>query len=116
MGGGRQCLQSNFTATDIDPLDSWACVRKDKRNLIETWRQDKKSRNLRHKILSNAGDLRSFNAKSADYVMGIFANGHMAYDYIRNSSNLGMPSLKEMTLKAVEVLQKNPAGYVLVVS
>lgn len=46
---------------------------------------------------------------------GIFANGHMKYDYERDIGPKGMPSLMNMTEKAIKILRKNENGFVLVV-
>lgn len=47
--------------------------------------------------------------------LGIFANGHLKYDYQRNNKPEGMPSLANMTSKAIEILSKNRKGFLLVV-
>lgn len=46
---------------------------------------------------------------------GIFANGHMKYDYERDIGPKGMPSLMNMTEKAIKILRKYENGFVLVV-
>lgn len=46
--------------------------------------------------------------------LGLFSNSHMTYDALRNYTD--EPSLAEMTIKAIEVLErKNSTGYVLMV-
>lgn len=47
--------------------------------------------------------------------VGIFANGHLKYDHERNHGPDGMPSLTNMTEKALEILKQNENGFVLVV-
>lgn len=47
--------------------------------------------------------------------LGVFANGHMNMEHARNKTPDGMPSLEDMTLAAVKVLQKNKNGFLLVV-
>lgn len=47
--------------------------------------------------------------------IGIFANGHMSYDHERDISEYGMPSLANMTKVAIQVLQNQKNGFVLVV-
>lgn len=115
MGGGRQCLQSNVTDSDADPIDTWSCRRKDNRDLIKVWTDDKKSRNLKHKLVENTGSLLSGDTAEADYVLGVFANGHLKMDWNRDKSPQGMPSLENMTTTAIHILQRNPNGFVLVV-
>lgn len=48
-------------------------------------------------------------------LLGIFANGHLKYDHERETGPAGMPSLANMTGKAIEILSKNRKGFVLVV-
>ena len=43
----------------------------------------------------------------------MFAPGHM--EYFQESANANNPTLEEMTRKAIEMLQKEANGYVLLV-
>ncbi|XP_037025611.1 alkaline phosphatase [Bradysia coprophila] len=115
MGGGRQCLVSNVTGTADDPIDTWGCISMDRRNLIEDWKKDKMKRGFRASVLQTNNDLDKLDTANTDFVLGIFANGHMRYDYERKNRSTGMPSLKQMTLAAVSVLSKNQKGFILVV-
>jgi len=45
--------------------------------------------------------------------VGLFTSSHMSYDYDRDAAK--EPSLAEMTLKAIRLLDKNPKGYFLMV-
>lgn len=49
------------------------------------------------------------------FILGIFANGHLKMEHERSKEPSGMPSLAEMTEKALQVLKKNSNGYILVV-
>ncbi|XP_071445254.1 alkaline phosphatase-like [Hetaerina americana] len=117
MGGGRQCLQTLFNATEYDPVDNWACRRQDGLNLMSEWERDKQARGLPFRVLSTAGDLRELarEKNKSKYLLGIFANGHMPYDYQRNDSDSGTPSLAEMVIAAIDAMKDNPRGFVLVV-
>ncbi|KAK3931831.1 Alkaline phosphatase, tissue-nonspecific isozyme, partial [Frankliniella fusca] len=115
MGGGRQCLQTNITDSDADPIDTWSCRRKDNKDLIDTWLADKRKRNLSHKLVENTGNLLASDTKDADYVLGVFANGHLKMEWARDKSSNGMPSLHDMTTTAIKILKKNTNGFVLVV-
>lgn len=46
---------------------------------------------------------------------GLFEHGHMAYDDSRDDGPNGEPSLEEMTSKAIDILQKKPYGFFLMV-
>ncbi|KAI4456858.1 alkaline phosphatase [Holotrichia oblita] len=114
MGGGRQVLQSNVVGKNNDPIDTWACYSKDGRDLIKDWKDDKIRRNASYAFVSNNGELNNLNT-SSEFVLGIFANGHLSMDHARDRSSSGMPSLANMTEKAIQVLQKNENGYILMV-
>lgn len=49
------------------------------------------------------------------FFIGIFANGHLKFDHERDSGPSGMPSLSNMTEKALKILKRNSKGFVLVV-
>lgn len=143
MGGGRQCLKSNSLNLTNDPLDTWACISKDGRDLFKTWEEDKLKRKVKHKIVTNNKELSNIDVNNTDYVLGkfkcmktsilvnfreifrnisiiisgIFSNSHLKMNYIRDKGPKGMPSLTDMTEKALKILQKNTKhGYLLVVS
>ncbi|CAH0564133.1 unnamed protein product [Brassicogethes aeneus] len=115
MGGGRQCLQSNVTSTDADPIDTWSCLSTDGRDLIREWEKDKIIRKLSHAFIENNEQLSKLDAEKTDFLLGIFAKGHLKLDYARDKGPKGMPSLANMTEKAIEVLRKNKNGYILMV-
>ncbi|KOC68544.1 Alkaline phosphatase, tissue-nonspecific isozyme [Habropoda laboriosa] len=115
MGGGRQMMKSNATGTEFDPVDAWAGQRKDGRDLIEEWKRDKVSRKLSFDIVQNNEELSRVNVKKVDYLLGIFANGNINMDWNREKGPKGQPSLEEMTVTALKILQKSKHGYLLVV-
>lgn len=115
MGGGRQMLISNVSGTAVDPIDKWACQSHDGRNLLLEWENRKKSLGQKGIIVENRMELSEIGYKEdIDFVLGIFANGHLKYDYERDEST---PSLEEMTVNAINVLSKrnNDKGFVLMV-
>lgn len=70
MGGGRQSLVSNVTATPDDPTSAWACSRADGRDLIQHYRNDKQNRNLKYGVVSNNKELQNLNINETDYLLG----------------------------------------------
>ncbi|KAF5295155.1 hypothetical protein FQR65_LT10543 [Abscondita terminalis] len=114
MGGGRQCLVSNVTGTFDDPIDTWSCFSKDGRNLIDDWKKMKMASGVSHSVVTNNRDLNSLNLNT-EYVLGIFANGHLKMNHKRNPNPEGMPSLTDMTEKAIRLLQGNKNGFILMV-
>lgn len=115
MGGGRQMLQSNVSDTPEDPIDTWSCKSKDGRDLIQKWRDIKSGHNQAHIVVQNSGELDNLNPAEVDYILGIFANGHLKYEYERDTSPLGMPSLKQMVLKALDFFKTKDQRFLLVV-
>ncbi|EZA61510.1 Alkaline phosphatase, tissue-nonspecific isozyme [Ooceraea biroi] len=115
MGGGRQTMKSNVSASEFDPLDTWACYRQDGRDLINDWIRDKCKRNLAHRVVQNNEELSSVDVDNVDYLLGIFANGHLEMDWKRERGPKGQPSLEEMTVTALRILQKSKQGYLLMV-
>ncbi|XP_029169020.1 alkaline phosphatase-like [Nylanderia fulva] len=115
MGGGRQVLKSNVSAGEFDPIDSWACYRQDGRDLIADWTRDKSSRNLTYSVIQNNEELSRLDVDNVDYLLGIFANSHMEMDWKRERGPKGQPSLEEMTVTALRILQKSKKGYFLMI-
>lgn len=72
MGGGRQCLVSNVTSTEADPVDTWSCYSSDGRDLISDWQRDKRKNDLRHAVVQNSRELSDLNTAETDYVLGEF--------------------------------------------
>lgn len=70
MGGGRQCLVSNSNGSDADPIDTWACISKDGRDLISEWKRDKEDRKLKHSVVQNTAELQNIDPSETDYVFG----------------------------------------------
>ena len=52
-------------------------------------------------------------AASGDRLLGLFAGGVLPFERVRNTEKV--PSLAEMTVKALEVLSGDPEGFILVV-
>lgn len=115
MGGGRQMLKTNTTGTKYDPIDTWAGHRQDGKDLIEEWKRDKSSRGLAFSVVQNNEELSRVNVDKVDYLLGIFANGHISMDWNREKGPKGQPSLEDMTVTALKILQKSKDGYLLVV-
>lgn len=115
MGGGRQAMKSNVTETAFDPIDTWAGQRQDGRDLIEEWKRDKLSRKLSFDVVQNNEELSRVDTNKVNYLLGIFANGHINMDWKREKGPKGQPSLENMTVAALKILQKSKRGYILVV-
>lgn len=108
LGGGR----GNFLpAQAVDP-ESGKPVgrRKDDRNLIEEWSSKSGSA-----YVWNKEQFENLDAAKVRRVLGLFEPSHMQYEHDRNKTAAGEPSLTEMTLKAIDILDRNEKGYFLMV-
>lgn len=76
-----------------------------------------KNKNGNVSYVTNTGELVGVDYDNVDQVLGLFANNHMTYESLRDTSSDGEPSLSEMTEAAIKVLnnKKNKNGYVLIV-
>ncbi|KAH0953096.1 hypothetical protein HN011_003387 [Eciton burchellii] len=115
MGGGRQTMKSHVNESEFDPLDTWACYRQDGRDLIEDWTKDKSKRKLAYSVVQNNEELSRVDVNNVDYLLGVFANSHIEMDWKRERGPKGQPSLEEMTVTALRILQKSKEGYLLMV-
>jgi len=110
LGGGRQHF---LPETMDDPEDAGRKgARKDGKDLMKAWTD--------HYGAGSAAiwNLEQFNAidpATASHVLGVFERSHMEYDFDRAKDKGGEPSLAEMTEKAIDILKKNPNGFVLMV-
>jgi alkaline phosphatase len=48
-------------------------------------------------------------------VLGLFASDNLAFEFERPTGPAGQPSLSEMTVRALEILSRNPKGFFLMV-
>jgi alkaline phosphatase len=110
FGGGR----GMFFDEDPNNLDGFAEEagegrRNDGINLIESW-QSNGGRYVMDKTGMDNLDL----ANNAN-VLGLFQNSHMRYEANRNEDIRGEPSLTDMTVKAIELLNQDTEGFFLLV-
>ncbi|XP_066996071.2 alkaline phosphatase, tissue-nonspecific isozyme [Anabrus simplex] len=113
LGGGRRHWMPKVAR---DPeLPSEEGRRLDGRNLIDDWLRDKKRRGLRAEYVWNQGQLTSVDLQRVDHLLGLFAYSHLEFDADRDTAPGGDPSLAEMAVTALRVLQRNPKGFFLFV-
>ncbi len=113
IGGGRRKF---LRKEDFDHANATLKGdRIDNRNLIEEWSQKMKSKNLKHKFLWNATDFMSLRPEDGyDRILGLMSYDHMDWELDR-VNNQEQPSIVEMTLKAIQILRRNPKGFYLLV-
>ena len=108
FGGGRdRFLPTSATDPEYPGLHG---TRLDGRDLITEWQGVPDSQ-----FVWNAAQFNALNPKRSGRVLGLFEPDHMQYMHEREMDGAGEPTLAEMTSKAIALLERNSAGFFLVV-
>lgn len=109
LGGGREFLLPANAADPEHPQRNGR--RQDGRNLVEEWAVAQP-----HSVhVWNREQFAQVDATRTRHLLGLFEPSHMRYEADRSKDVAGEPSLAEMTVKALEILQTNRKGYFLMV-
>jgi alkaline phosphatase len=112
MGGGRRSfLPKDAAFNSSDALSNVEGDRTDGRDLTAEWKK-------RYPTGNYVFDQSSFDAvdtSTATKLFGLFNESHMQYEQDRGNDVGGEPSLTQMTSKAIDILDNNGKGYLLVV-
>ena len=109
LGGGRAYFLPSTAKDPEDPNLSGA--RLDGRDLVAEWQK----RNPGGVYAWNAEQLGKVDAAKTKRVLGLFDPGHMKFEADRATDAGGEPSLSQMTAKALDLLERAPKGYFLMV-
>ncbi|XP_013784535.2 alkaline phosphatase-like [Limulus polyphemus] len=112
LGGGRRHFFSNHI---MDPEEDQYHLRKDGRDLVTEWTNDKARRHASFAFVTTTKEFQTININKTDYLLGLFSYSHMQYELERNKGPEGEPSIAEMTKTAIKMLQKNSNGYFLLI-
>ncbi|KAA3676008.1 alkaline phosphatase [Paragonimus westermani] len=107
LGGGAEQFYQNVS--HVTPKTPGS--RKDGKNLFKQWLSEQRKRNRRHALVFHPYELRRLNLTKVDYLFGLLAPSHLDFEI----HGTDQPSLSEMTRIAVQILSRNPKGYVLLV-
>lgn len=105
-GGGRK----KFISEKIIDEEGQRGQRTDGLDLIDEWLTVKDSPKAR--FIHDRNGLSTLNHSSIEHVLGLFEPDHMKYHLNAGPEE---PTLKEMTISAIEIMKKNPKGFVLFV-
>lgn len=110
FGGGR----ANFFDQDPDSLIGFSESveegrRDDGRNLIREWINEGGTYVMDQSSFDNLNDQGNSN------ILGLFNPSHMRFEADRQNDEAGEPSLTEMTLKAIDILEEDDDGFFLMV-
>jgi alkaline phosphatase len=109
FGGGRSYFLPAGTP-DPERPDARG-ERLDRRDLTAEWR----AQSPRRRYVWNRRDFDALDPAASPQVLGLFEPGHLNFEVQRASDVAGEPSLAEMTVKALEILRRNPKGFALMV-
>ena len=112
MGGGRRhFLPKDPAFNSTDARSSVEGDRTDGRDLTAEWQEMYPNGAY---VYDQAG-FDSIDPESTQQIFGLFNESHMQYEADRVNDIAGEPSLTEMTVKALNVLDNNRKGYFLMV-
>lgn len=133
LGGGLSNFHDRFEMDENGNFGS----RTDRKNLIKEWLRKKEPEKHRtyvtnkvnilctsfngfcNKIKKNQffiqDDLMSIVPSVNTSVLGLFGRSHLRYTHEINGISHKIPTLKEMTMKAIDILSTNPNGFFLFV-
>lgn len=112
MGGGRRhFLPKDEAFNSIDAVSTVEGDRTDDRDLTDEWRATYPDGDY---VIDRAG-FNAIDASTVEHVFGLFNESHMHYEADRHNDIAGEPSLREMTEKAIDVLDNNDEGFFLMV-
>ncbi|GLX78239.1 alkaline phosphatase [Thalassotalea insulae] len=112
MGGGRRhFLPKDEASNSADARSSVEGDRTDGRDLTAEWQAMYPNGQY---VMDQTG-FDAIDAANTERVFGLFNESHMQYEADRANDISGEPSLTQMTTKAIDVLDNNAKGYMLVV-
>lgn len=112
MGGGRRHFLPNIKSANSADADSEIeGDRTDGRNLVEEWGSLYPS----GVYIDDKAGFDGVDSNVTKQLFGLFNESHMRYSADRKNDIGGEPSLTEMTAKAIDILDNNPSGFLLVV-
>jgi len=113
LGGGEQYFRPSGPASaSLWPhLEGRALTRSDGRDLTEEWQQ----RRPGSVFVRTCAEIENLEVATTSHLLGLFAVKHLHFESEREGALPCQPSLTRMMLKALEILERNPLGYVLMV-
>jgi len=112
LGGGRRhFLPKDAAFNSADAVSAVEGDRTDGRDLTAEWKAQYPAGSY---VMDQAG-FDAVDANTTPRLFGLFNESHMQYEADRGNDIAGEPSLKEMTSKAIDVLDNNEDGFFLMV-
>ncbi|WP_057832295.1 alkaline phosphatase [Colwellia sp. TT2012] len=112
LGGGRRhFLPKDAAFNSPDASSAVEGDRTDGRDLTAEWQVQYPTGSY---VIDQAG-FDAVDANTTSHLFGLFNESHMHYEADRKNDILGEPSLREMTSKAIDILDNNEEGFFLMV-
>ncbi|MBA6225929.1 alkaline phosphatase [Colwellia sp. MB02u-18] len=112
MGGGRRhFLPKDAAFNSTDAASAIEGDRTDGRDLTAEWQAQYPAGSF---VTDQAG-FDAVDANTTPRLFGLFNESHMQYEVDRGNDIAGEPSLREMTNKAIDILDNNEQGFFLMV-
>ena len=112
MGGGRRhFLPKDAAFNSADAASSIEGDRTDGRDLTAEWQMAYPDGTY---VFDQAG-FNAVDAENTSHLFALFNESHMQYEADRHNDIAGEPSLRDMTVKAIDVLDNNEDGFFLMV-
>lgn len=113
LGGGR----ASFRDANVRDEEGRPGYRSDGRDLINEWLNIKRDAGQTSKYVWSSKGLHTIDIEKTDYLLGLFTHDHNPYHGDRKRQLLedAIPSLTEMTVAAIKMLQKEKNGFFLFV-
>lgn len=113
LGGGEQYFRPNGpTTTALWPqLEKPAITRSDGRDLTEEWLAQRSGA----VFVRTCSEIENLDTTRTSHLLGLFAVKHLRFEVDRENALPCQPSLTQMMLTALEILERNPLGYFLMV-
>jgi len=113
LGGGEQYFRPSGTRADVlwPTLDGPAITRSDGRDLTREWQQ-KQPGSI---FVRPCAEFEDVDTATTSHLLGLFAAKHLRFEAERKDAQRCQPSLTEMMVTALDMLERNPRGYLLMV-
>jgi alkaline phosphatase len=113
LGGGEQYFRPAGPATSAlwPQLEGPAIMRIDGRDLTEEWL----ARRPGSAFVRTCAGIKNLDTAGTSHLLGLFAVKHLRFEADRENTLPCQPSLTQMMLTALEILERNPLGYFLMV-
>jgi alkaline phosphatase len=113
LGGGEQYFRPGGPATSAlwPTLGAPAKTRSDERDLTAEW----EARRPGSVFVRSCAGIENLDTTTTSHLLGLFAVNHLRFESDRKNALPCQPSLTQMMITALEILERNPRGYFLMV-